>query len=170
MREHKQILKNILSHKVNDQDLLLQTYVIDMRKKLKKHSENPQKLAEIKKQLEAVLASVSSAEVFAVKNAASNLRDSSRWYTRGVIAKAERIEAALCTTPLLERGTVISNNGSANKVQEAFASYGKGGAVYKAEDKIDMAYSAQTFNDLKAQFNGARESTIDEDSQPKTLE
>ncbi|WP_133136539.1 hypothetical protein [Legionella rowbothamii] len=166
-KEHEQILENILSHKVNDHDVLLNTYVADMRKELVKYSSNPQKLAEIKEQLNQVLVSVSSAEVSAVKNAASNLRESSHWYTRGVVAKAARIEAALCTIPLLERGTVISKDGPANKVQEALASHrhwGKGGEVYKTGDKIDMAHSAQTFKDLKAQFTEAREPTMDEDS------
>jgi hypothetical protein len=165
--EHEQILEKILSHKVNDQDVLLKKYVADMRKELVTYSSNPQKLMEIKEQLNQVLASVSSAEVVAVKNAANNLRDSSHWYTRGVVAKADRIEAALCTIPLLERGTVISDDGPVNKVQEALASHrhwGKGGDVYKTGEKIDMAHSAQTFKDLKTQFTKAREPTIDEDS------
>ncbi len=167
IREHGQIINKILSHQVNDQDILLQTYVADMRKELVKHSSNPQKLQEIKKQLLDVLASVSSAEVLAVKKAVSDLRDNSHWYTRGIIKKTERIEAALCTIPLLERGTVISDNGPANKVQEALASHrhwGKGGAVYKAGEQIDMEYSAKTFKDLKAQFTKSRAPTNDEDS------
>ena len=159
MRENKDLLEQLASHKVNPNDLLLQNYIDKVSKELQTSHLYPEKLARIKTELTETLKAVGSAEAIAVKEAAQGLRDNSLWYTRGKNAKADRIEAALCNTPLAERATVITYEGSANRVQEALASHrylGKGGDVYKKGDQIDMDKSAHTFKMLKAEYKKIR--------------
>lgn len=155
LKDNAELLENILSHKVNSDDVMLQNYVDQSQREMFRYGTNPQKLEQIKAELTETLKSVSSAEVVAVKAASQNFRENTRWYTHGKKAKANRIEDALCNTPLHLRGNVISHTGPANKVQEALASHrhlGKSGNVYKKGDQIDIKEAAATFKRLKSEF------------------
>lgn len=167
------LLDKLLSHKVNSNDELLQSYVDNMRRRLSDIGSNLEDLKALKAELSDTLNSVGSAEVIAVKNAAQSLRTNAHILTRRRSAKAERIEDALCNTPLDMRGTVISDEGEANLVQEALASHrrlGIGGHVYKKGSKIDIDKAANTFKSLKAQYKNIEppmSATLEAESTPE---
>jgi hypothetical protein len=170
-KENEALLDNILQYKVNAKDVLLQKYIDDTRQKLIENRGDVALLTEMKAELTQVLASVSSPQVAAVKEAAQALRDSVHWYTRRKLTKAELIENALCHTPLDQRGTVITQAGPANKVQEALASHrhlGKGGDVYKKGNEIDVENAANTFKKLKAQFGKQQEEVLKPEKDDKS--
>lgn len=168
--ENYDLLQKIDSHRINSKDMIIENYIMNIKEQLNNYQLIPEKLAEINEELTKTLKSVSSPEVIAVKNAVKTLRETDHFFSRGRPAKAKRIEDALCNTPLQERGSVITHQGPANKVQEALAShrhFGKGGEVYKKGGEIDYEKAAQTYKSLKAEFRKTRDEDSSSNPPPK---
>ena len=161
--ELNNLLDNIDSCRVNDQDSLLINYVSSMRVKLNNMSDDKEQQG-FKLELDSMLLSVGSEQIKASKEVVKSLRENNYWWSRGKESKAERIENALLMTPLEQRRFVITNKGPANKVQEALASHRwsllSGGKVYKNKNnEIEITKAASPFQKLKKQFGSLKEKT-----------
>lgn len=158
-----------LSIQRNPNDHLLSQYIQTSSDKLLRNKGNPGELSRMKSELSKALEAVTSGEVIAVKAAIQKLRDEAGIFTIGKRAKADRIEHALYSIPVAERGSIISKQNPPNAVQEELASHrlwGRTGYVYKNKDnEIDDKYAAKTFKELKSQFSIAanRPETSEED-------
>ncbi|MBL7480598.1 hypothetical protein [Legionella bononiensis] len=168
--ENTDLLNQIYSQRVNNNDRIVIDYVTRMRQQLSSGL-HENELLDMKKELKQVLQSVSSPQCQAVKNAAHLFRDNIRWWTVGNEKKAQRIEHALARTPIEMRANVITAPSPSNKVQDALASHrhwGYEGHVYK-DDKyeINLNKAADTFKMLKKQFTedkAARETDKNSDT------
>lgn len=160
---NNELLNTIQSCVVNNGDMLILDYVQEKRTQLQSMKTEDQ-LA-IQTQLIAIARSVGSPQVKAAKEAAESLRKSSHWWTSGKKSKAQRIEQALLNTPLEKREFVITEEGSANPVQEALASqlhWGQDGNVYKNElENIDVDKTADTIKNLYGQFFNTKKDDIE---------
>jgi len=88
-----------------------------MRQKITQLEITPEQQLVYQEELKAVLESVSSGQVVAIKNKIQDLREHAYFWELGSGDKADKIEKALEQTPLLKRGTIITSEGPANEVQ-----------------------------------------------------
>ena len=131
---------------INEHDVLLKEYIATKISSLDR-TMDAASIVQMKKEIETIRDSVSSAEVRDAKLAAVALRSKF-----GGAAKADLIERALCDTPLASRGSVISHNGPANNVQKALASHRFLGGFRSASGQINQESAANTFKRLKLLF------------------
>ena len=156
IEENIQLLGQVPSYKINKEDKLVDDYVKATEVQIKKNANDPEKLLAINKNIKAVLESVQSPQIQDVLAVIRSLLASrSILFTTTKTSKAAQIERALCDTPLLKRGTVISQKGKANAVQNAIASHRVRGKTYKTRDeKIDLAKAPNAYKVLVAKYSG----------------
>ena len=150
----KGILKKIDAHKLGPHDLLMDNTINELHIEISKNIIAPEKILELKPRIAEVYNSVCSQEIIAVKNAIATIRNSAGIFSIGKDKKANKIEMALYSTPIEQRGKIISSS-NANSVQEALAihRYPSRRDVYKTKDgKIDHKHAPTLFINLKVQY------------------
>ena len=175
LSECKKVLDAIGKHQVSCRDSMMIEFLRENNNLLYPDWDEPDKMLHLKTKLMTVLASVSSAEVVAVKDEIDRRYAKASFFSSGQRDKAYRIELALCNTPLLERGNVISHEGAPNAVQQALAStriWKKGFISLNEDNQIDISKrSSKTFTSIKSQFVAedfqSQKSDSEEDSKPQ---
>ena len=155
LKENIELLGRLPSHMINKEDKLLSNYVKETEINIRSNANNPEKLLAINRNIKAVIESVKSPQVQEVRAVVRSLRANIRMYNTSKESKADKIERALLGTPLLKRGTVISQKGKANAVQEEIAAHRLRGKTYKTKDgRIDLARAPQTYQAMVKKYDG----------------
>lgn len=132
------LASELLRYRVNVQDKELTNYVESAQLRIREAT-TPEACQALKQELKNTLASVSSPQVQAVKDAIQGYRRGLTLFNRKS-AKADNIADALCAMPPQERGTVLS--AARNAVQDEIGRQRLRGKVVQTE----------TLKRLKAQF------------------
>ena len=146
-----------IRNNADSKDLILSKFCMQMEEKITKAGTKDE-LAIIKKELDAVH---KDPAIKSVQGIIKSFRDNEAWYTIGMSAKADRINAAMIKVPLAERSNVMtSKSEEAKAVRMALASHrhlGKRGDVYldKTTGEVDEKRAARSFHFFKDQMKPA---------------
>jgi hypothetical protein len=146
------LMTKIDSHRVNDQDVEMNKFMVMMKKRITRNINDPDALENIRDNLSLVFDAVSSVQVNAVKSSVQTLRNDTLLIDN--MANADRIEDDLSNTPLLERATVIVRNGRlSNTNQDVLTSHQVTGQVTEATPNQTQGYKAikDRFTKLRVQ-------------------
>ena len=109
----------------------------------------------------------------AIKDIIQNFRDNDTWYTVGMGAKADRIEAAMAKVPVEERGNILrSTSEEAKEVRKALAShrhFWRSDVYLDEKNEVDVTQAATTFRDFKNRFSAMKDPVVKEADKESTL-
>lgn len=151
------LLNRIKNKALEDIDYQMDNYCSNIKGIINQNLQNSNTLLSLLDTLSSVANSLNSEEVNGVIGVINTFRASAGNFTVGRLSKAQRIKDALYATPIDQRGTIITQNGPANEVQKAIASYRdiiRSRGVPLKGDMIDEEKSV-LFKKLREQYRKA---------------
>ncbi|MGL5741272.1 MAG: hypothetical protein ACRCXC_01325 [Legionella sp.] len=150
-------MEEIKKHQNSPNDAVFFDYRIKYKEAIQSNTTNERELLKIQQELITIHTSLQSAEITAIKDYITLLRQrSTRFFSFNKNPKADQIEKALFETPLEMRGSVLSRDED-NPVKKDLATHvgiGVKGVVYYTNDhKINFDRAGKGYQSLITRFS-----------------